>query len=146
MTMNHVEAARLWCLDMARRLPKQDIRPHDTPYLTRYFAAGWSPFGAPAGPSIFLHHFVASDPNDAVHSHPWDWGCSLILVGGYVEHRWLTDGTWVSRTVEAGDVNVILPTDRHRVDLLGADCWSLFLAGVYAQPWGFYRPPPKETT
>jgi hypothetical protein len=130
--------ARQWCADLASRLPMQDIRPHDVPYLTRYFCAGWSPFHKQGSGAVFLHHFVASDPNGAVHSHPWAWGCSLILVGGYTEHRCTQAGRHSVRTYTPGDVNVLQPGDRHRIDLLGADCWTLFLAGPYAQAWGFF--------
>ena len=131
-------AARQWCATMASRLPKQDIRPHDVPYLTRYYMAGWSPFHQQPGPALFLHHFVASDPNGAVHSHPWSWGASLILVGGYLEHRCLPDGRHVTQEYPPGAVNALRPHDRHRIDLLGPDCWTLFLAGAYSQPWGFF--------
>jgi len=139
MTLPNAEHARAWCVDMARRLQKQDIRPHEAPYLTRYFAAGWKPFALSPGPAIFLHHFVGSDPSDAVHSHPWLWGCSLILVGGYVEHRCYDRGVWGHHTYGPGDVNVILPNDKHRIDLVGPECWTVFLAGAYAQPWGFFH-------
>jgi len=130
--------ARHWCADLASRLPSQVIRPHDVPYLTRYFCAGWNPTNREPGPALFLHHFVGSDPNDAVHSHPWTWGASLILVGGYTEHRCTPDGRHSTHTYTAGTVNVLQPRDRHRIELLGADCWTLFLAGPYAQAWGFF--------
>jgi hypothetical protein len=75
--------ARAWCEGLARGLPLQDIRPQgDVPYLVRYFCAGWNPQNHQPGPALFLHHFLNSDPDDALHSHPWAWGCSLILVGG----------------------------------------------------------------
>lgn len=132
-------AARAWCQALALQLPKQEIRPQGTPYLTRYFAAGWSPYRNVPGPALYLHHFTASDPNDSVHSHPWDWGCSLILVGGYIEHRCSADGNLHSvDRFEPGAVNVLEPTDRHRIDLIERDCWTLFLAGRYQQPWGFF--------
>jgi hypothetical protein len=132
--------ARRFCETLARGLAYQDIRPAlDTPYLRRYFVAGWQP-RATKGPAVFLHHFVSSDPDDAVHSHPWEFGLSLILVGGYVEHRATANGGPSStRTYGPGDTNILEPGDRHRIDLLGRDCWSLFLAGEYAQPWGFYE-------
>jgi len=136
--------ARQWCAEMASRLPSLDIRPHAAPYLTRYFCAGWNPITKQSGPALFLHHFVASDPNDAVHSHPWTWGASLILVGGYTEHRCADNGRHTVHTYTAGDVNVLQPGDRHRIDLLGADCWTLFLAGPYQQAWQFF-PTCEET-
>lgn len=132
--------ARRWCEGLARGLPFQDIRPHaSTPYLLRYFCAGWTPTSSAKGPAVFLHHFLSSDPDDALHSHPWAWGLSLILVGGYVEARATENGgAPTRRAYNPGDTNILRPGDRHRIDLLERDCWSLFLAGEYAQPWTFY--------
>lgn len=131
------KAARLWCHAMAGRLQVQHISPNGTPYLERYYAAGWSPHNRKAGPAIFLHHFVASDPDDAVHSHPWGWSASLILAGGYREERCLPDGTMLVQEYHPGDLNVIEADDKHRIDLLSADCWTLFLAGDFQQAWQF---------
>lgn len=133
--------ARHFCESLARGLPFQDIRPATAPYLTRYFLAGWAPNKNGKGPAIFLHHFLSSDPDDAVHSHPWAWGLSLILVGGYLETRIDEAGATTARHYVPGEINILRPSDRHRIDLMGRDCWSLFLAAEYAQPWGFF---PRE--
>lgn len=130
-------AARAWCQALARTLPVQHISPHGTPYLERYFAAGWSPTNKRSGPAIFLHHFVASDPDDQVHSHPWGWSASLILAGGYREERCDLDGTASVREYRPGDVNVLEADDKHRIDLLAGDCWSVFLAGNFEKAWAF---------
>jgi len=136
MTFND-RAARAWCASLARILSVQHISPQGKPYLERYFAAGWNPTTRRPSASIFLHHFVASDPDDQVHSHPWVWSASLILAGGYREHRCSADGTTITHEYRPGDVNVLEANDKHRIDLLGADCWTLFLAGEFAQPWSF---------
>jgi hypothetical protein len=131
-------AARVFCERLARVLPGRAITPNGTPYLQRYYVAGWNPDRRIDAPSIYLHHFVASDPDDAVHSHPWAWSASLILVGGYRETRCLPSGARIERDYLPGEVNVILADDRHRIELLEGDCWTLFLAGPYLQPWGFH--------
>jgi hypothetical protein len=131
------DTALAWCVALAQRLRSEDIRPHGQPYLTRYFLAGWNPYTKQRGPAVFLHHFVASDPNDAVHSHPWAWSSSLVLVGGYREYRCTGERRTV-REYRPGDVNVLAASDQHRIELLDRDCWTLFLVGDYAQPWGFY--------
>jgi hypothetical protein len=130
-------AARAWCQMLARALAVQRIDRNGRPYLERYFAAGWSPTNTRSGPAIFLHHFVASDDADQVHSHPWGWSASLILAGGYREERCGPDNTIVAREYRPGDVNVLEADARHRIDLLAEDCWTVFLAGEYAQPWAF---------
>lgn len=131
MTLDET-AARRWCESMARVLPVQHIQPNGRPYLARYFAADRT-----KGPAVFLHHFVASDPNDQVHSHPWGWSLSLVLVGGYREQRCDVDGRSTVNEYRPGDLNVLRAKDKHRIDLLGDDCWTVFLAGTFEQMWGF---------
>jgi len=129
--------ARTWCQAFARTLQVQHILRNEQPYLERYFVAGWSPTNRRSGPAVFLHHFVASDANDQVHSHPWGWSVSLILTGGYREERCLSDGSMVVREYQPGDVNVLEANDTHRIDLLSSDCWTLFLAGQFEKAWSF---------
>jgi hypothetical protein len=130
-------AARAWCETLARTLPVQRIARHGRPYLERYYAAGWSPTNHRSGPAMFLHHFVASDDADQVHSHPWGWSASLILAGGYREERCAADGTAIVREYRPGDVNILAANDQHRIDLLAADCWTVFFAGSFEQAWAF---------
>ena len=130
-------AAHAWCRALASTLTVEHIARNDAPYLERYFAAGWSPTNRRSGPAIFLHHFVASDASEQVHSHPWGWSASLILVGGYREERCLPDGTLVVREYRPGEVNVLEADDTHRIDLLSRECWTLFLAGHFAKAWAF---------
>ena len=137
MTEWQESAMRVWCEELTRQLRGMRIEPHGRPYLYRYFVAGWNPLTKRAGSTMYLHHFVASDPDEEVHSHPWAWGVSLILAGGYREHRCTGDAPAVVRDYHAGDVNVFTAADLHRVELLGPDCWSLLLVGQYQQPWGF---------
>ncbi len=131
------QQARAWCEGMATTLDVQHINRDGQLYLERYFAAGWNPDTKQPGPAIFLHHFVASDPSDTVHSHPWGWSSSLILVGGYRETRCVDGGAASTRYYRAGDVNVLAAHDQHRIELLSSDCWSLFMAGSFEQAWRF---------
>jgi hypothetical protein len=128
---------RSWCRRLARGLIRQDILRESKPYLMRYFVAGWSPTNQQTGPAVFLHHFVASDPPASVHSHPWT-SVSLILAGGYREHRCDADGRASVREFRPGAVNLLVPTDRHRIELLEVDCWTLFLVGDFEQAWAFF--------
>lgn len=129
-------AARAWCEAMASTLDVQRINRAGKPYLERYFAAGWNPETKQSGPGVFLHHFVDSDASETVHSHPWGWSSSLILVGGYREQR-CRGGQMSTQEYRPGDVNQLRADDQHRVDLLASDCWSLFLAGTFDKPWSF---------
>jgi len=132
-------SAQQWCLDVARMSSHQTIDRDGAPYLTRYFVAGWSPSRPDVrGPAVFLHHFVASDPSGQVHSHPWGWSLSLILVGAYREIRCDRAGQVSTRDYTAGQTNLLMPDDRHRIELLTDDVWTLFLAASFAQPWRFF--------
>jgi len=131
-------AARRWCEALAQSLRVHRIRPTGSPYLDRYYAAGWNPFTTKRGPAVFLHHFLGSDPADEVHSHPWSWAASVILVGRYQEHRCDAQDRHTARTYQPGDINVLEPHVRHRIQLLTEDCWTLVLAGEYQQSWTFF--------
>lgn len=127
-----------WCRVIAARNFKREIKQHGAPYLNRYYLAAADPIRRTA-PALFLHQFLSSDRMGELHSHPWLWGVSVILVGGYREDRCTGDGVVEVREYGPGDVNVIRAADRHRVDLVdGRECWTLFLAGPYDRPWGFY--------
>lgn len=135
--MAHVAAGdRAWCDALAARCTMQRIPRAGVPYLDRYFVAGWSPRDRRHGPAVFLHHFVDSDSRDEMHSHPWA-AISLLLVGAYREHRCAPDGSATVRDLQAGDTNVLAPTDRHRIELLTPDVWTLILVSDVVQPWGF---------
>lgn len=139
---------RRFCEGLAPTLEREAIERNGRPYLDRYYLAGWQP-GRRPGSAVYLHHFLSSDDPGVYHSHPWAWSCSLILVGGYREARCVTgpltaqggrisgEGVIVERMYLPGEVNVILAEDRHRIDLLESDAWTLFLAGDYARPWKF---------
>lgn len=130
-------AVRVWCEALAGALHREVIGRIGDPYLERYFVAGYTPEDRKHPGGIYLHHFVRSDIEEEVHSHPWHWATSLILVGGYREQRCNAAGELTVRLYRPGDVNQLGPDDRHRVDLLGEDCWTLFTFGSYAKPWGF---------
>ncbi len=129
------------------RLPKTTITVNGRPYLTRcYFFGKDRSWG-----NVYLHHFHASDQGVELHSHPWKWGCSLVISGGYVEERARDPLTWERGQekehdslslqrhpphiwrldVGPGKINVIRSTDFHRVDLKDevSGAWTLFFAG-----------------
>lgn len=109
-------------------------------------------------PSMFLHQFVGDDPYDEVHTHPWEWGVSIILDGAYQEtrydwckpdvvckpmpqpgdHRKLTRRR--VQTFRQFDVNRIYHNQAHRVMLVGGKpVWTLFIHGNRVSEWGFFK-------
>lgn len=84
----------LYTFVACRRRPEQIIGVNG-PYMLRWWLFGTSskpddhgdpkprrPFGL----SFYLHCFVRSDDDRALHDHPWNFA-SLILFGEYNEHR-----------------------------------------------------------
>jgi hypothetical protein len=122
---------------LAARLPKREIRgDNGEPYLNRYALLV---LGDEKNPwfSLYLHHFVASDPDRGLHDHPWSWGASLVLTGGYLEA--LDDRR--ARARRPGAFTVFGPSHRHRVIICKntAPVWTLFAHGKRVQGWSFYR-------
>ena len=88
-----------------RNLPREPdfiIGGRDNPYLLRWYLTPWrrwhregretpTPWRRIKGwfgfvlPSAYLHCFIRSDDDRALHDHPWFW-CSILLRGRYVEH------------------------------------------------------------
>jgi len=103
-----------------------------SPKFYRYYLIG---SGATRG--LLLHHFVGSDAAHELHDHPWGWGISLIIAGGYRETRRVRDGGLSTRRFGRGSLNVIRGTDFHRVELIdGRPAWTLFLHGRVVKRWG----------
>lgn len=119
--------------------------------------------------NTYLHHFLSSDQGDELHNHPWRWGVSLVLAGGYVEERarrpafWEEGRGWKNthvdfrspgpvkierRVVRPWTLNFIRSSDFHRVDLLDEEkgAWTLFIAGPRVRTWGFLNRHTSEFT
>jgi len=123
----------------------------DSPYLLRWYVVPRNPYL-----NVYLHKFLRSDDDRALHDHPW-WFLSLLLKGGYIEHR--EDGT-VRR--KRGSVAVRRADVLHRVELERDDewvdpsdqdedgwfpihytekpAWTLFFTGPKIREWGFKCP------
>lgn len=103
--MRYVSAMLLFLfyhLVAKRRRPDQIIGEPDKPYLLRWWisrhpqpdviaaATGlrrkYLEWRAKNGGGLYLHLFLQSDEDRALHDHPWPW-VSLILDGKYREHR-----------------------------------------------------------
>ena len=136
---------------IADRLPCRIISAQPgEPYLERYYVA--TLFGR----SIYLHHFVESDPARGLHDHPWAKAFSVVLAGWYYEQTrtGLRKVRWFNRL--SGDTfhRVILPRDWSTNGRLGADghkvyersdkaqsCWTLFVhSAERVKAWGFLKP------
>lgn len=129
-----------------RRGPDFVIGGAERPYLLRWWLIPRNPVF-----NVYLHCFLRSDDDRALHTHPWLFNCSTLLDGQYVEH---TDKG--SDLLEAGDWKFRWGPAAHRVELLmpaiayGNDkprafgkplpCWTLFITGPRVREWGFLCP------
>lgn len=112
--------------------------PKGEPYLERYEIVSIGRF------KLYLHRFLADDPDRGLHNHPWAWAFSIVLVEGYQEIR-LKDPTNMNsdeyvRDIHAGRLNFIRGGDFHRILLRGnRQAWTLFFHGKRTEGWGFVR-------
>jgi hypothetical protein len=116
------------------RPPNIEIGGHDRPYLRRWFVIPRNRWF-----NIYLHQFVRSDDDKALHDHPWI-NCSILIRGTYVEHR-IADGGVHHRTRRtAGDIVLRLAKSAHRIEIDSGEAWTLFLTGPAVRSWGFHCP------
>ncbi|MCW5678430.1 MAG: hypothetical protein KIT65_10850 [Xanthobacteraceae bacterium] len=116
---------------MMRRAPDFIIGDH---YLHRWWIIPRNRFF-----NIYLHHFLKSDEDRALHDHPW-WNISLLLDGEYTEHTIDAGGVNVRTVRKAGEVKYRGAKSAHRVELHNGPCWTLFITGPRIREWGFHCP------
>lgn len=121
-----------WARDyMESREPDFVISRNDRPYLRRWYLI---PRNATA--NVYLHEFLQSDEDGALHDHPWH-NASFVVDGRYIEH--LADGSAEYRV--AGYYGTRKPTDLHRIELLpGERAVTIFTTGPRVREWGFACP------
>lgn len=89
--------------------------------------------------NVYVHEFLRSDDDRALHTHPWLFNCSWLLEGEYREwFRWLGMQNFADRA--AGDLKFRWGPAAHRVELTSGRCWTLFITGPRIRPWGFLCP------
>jgi hypothetical protein len=99
---------RDWWPRLRARQPHQVIGGFDNPYLLRWYVIPRNPLL-----NIYVHKFLRSDDDRALHDHPW-WFVSVMLRGGYDE---VTE-TVVNRRRRAGSIAFRRAEWRHRVRLI----------------------------
>lgn len=110
-------------------------------YLLRWFLIPRNRFF-----NIYLHCFLRSDDDRALHDHPWPW-MSFIIRGSYTEHTIAAGGVHKRRTYSAGALRFGLPWKAHRIEIEKIDpqkhdklCWTIFITGPRIRQWGFHCP------
>jgi hypothetical protein len=112
------------------RKPDFVIGGQDAPYLLRWWLLPRNPVF-----NVYVHQFLRSDDDRALHDHPWIFNCSILLEGQYLEHT--PNGAFFRK---AGDWKFRWGAAPHRVELTNEFCWTLFITGPRVREWGFHCP------
>lgn len=118
----------------ASRAPDFVIGGKENPYMRRWWVIPRNRFF-----NIYLHHFLRSDDDRALHDHPW-LNFSYLLDGEYTEWTIAAGGVNHSRVAKAGSWKFRRAKTAHRVELHNGPCWSLFITGPVIRTWGFHCP------
>lgn len=132
---------------LTARAPDVVIGGQDKRYLRRWFVIPRNPVF-----NVYLHQFLRSDDDRALHDHPWLFNASWLLMGAYIEHTIKAGGICVRTFRETGSFKFRWGAAPHRIELLTiADfvtslpvnrrpisCWTLFITGPRVREWGFY--------
>ena len=116
------------------RAPDVVIGGADNPYMHRWWLIPRNRFF-----NIYLHHFMRSDDDRALHDHPW-WNLSVLLTGRYCEHTIDAGGINIRTFRNAGDFKFRGAGAAHRIELYDGFCWTLFVTGPRLREWGFHCP------
>jgi hypothetical protein len=118
-----------------------DSRPPDfviggatDPYMLRWWIIPRNRFF-----NVYLHWFLRSDDDRALHDHPWV-NASILLEGQYTEHTISAGGVHQRKVYRAGAVKLRRSVAAYRVELTDGPCWSLFITGPNIRSWGFHCP------
>lgn len=89
--------------------------------------------------NVYLHQFLRSDEDEALHDHPWLFNLSILLKGEYVERTIRAGGVNVRAERRAGQWKLRIGPAPHRVEMReNAECWTLFVTGPIVRVWGFH--------
>lgn len=115
------------------REPDFVIGGHQDPYVRRWWLIPRNRIQ-----NAYLHQFLRSDDDRALHTHPWLWNVSILLRGRYRE--WFGEGPndYVERQAPAFKFR--WGPAPHRIELTHGPVWTLFLTGPRIRQWGFLCP------
>ena len=141
MSATTLPSNRNWLRRLITGQPHQIIPSADDPYLLRWYIIPRNRVL-----NVYLHKFMRSDDDRALHDHPW-WFISLMLRGRYDE---VTEAG--VRRRRAGSIAFRPAEWRHRVALIRqglplagqvweVPCWTLIVTGRNRRTWGFWCPP-----
>ncbi len=123
------------------RKPDFVVGSAEDPYLYRWWVIPRNKYL-----NIYLHKFLRSDDDRALHDHPWP-SLGVILWGRYREHMPKDRYNWIKHGNRDQIVKTRYPLQPvyrnanhiHRIELMqGKPVWTLFLTGSWTRDWGFW--------
>lgn len=127
------------------RKPDFIIGGADNPYLRRHWLLPRNRFF-----NVYVHEFLRSDDDRALHDHPWLFNASWLIDGRYIEHTACAHGCHTyERLLRAGQWKFRWGPAPHRVELIEEvaypvgytlPCWTVFITGPVVRMWGFHCP------
>jgi len=124
------------------RTPDFIIGGAERPYLRRHWLIPRNRFF-----NVYVHEFLRSDDDRALHDHPWLFNASWLIAGSYCEHTIRAGGIVEKMVRVAGAWKFRWGPAPHRVELLQdpfaetlheLPCWTVFITGPRVRNWGFY--------
>lgn len=110
--------------------PDQVIGGREDPYLLRWYVIPRNPLF-----NIYIHKFLRSDDDRALHDHPWP-SLSLALYGEMFERTRRSN-----RDVIPGDMIYRSASHAHRLEVpQNGTAVTLFVTGPRIREWGFHCP------
>ncbi len=119
----------------AAREPDFIVAPTGEPYMLRWYVIPRNRYL-----NVYLHSFLRSDDDRALHDHPWA-SLSICLENQYTEYIAGAEGK-IERieTRRTGDVVFRSAARAHRVHLHAGPARTLFVTGPKVRTWGFHCP------
>ena len=139
-----------WFKKLISGQPHFRIGSPESPYLLRWYLIPRNRWL-----NVYLHKFLRSDDDRALHDHPW-WFVSIMVRGSYretlqreVNLGWLRGPQPLAETTNERSAPSIAYRDtaaRHRVELPAdmngkpVPCWTIVITGRSVRNWGFWCP------
>lgn len=91
--------------------------------------------------NIYIHNFLRSDDDRALHDHPWP-SLSFLLLGSYREHSIVAGGCHHQVEYHEGEMRYRPARFAHRMAIIDdkSCCYTLFIIGPHIREWGFHCP------
>jgi len=131
--MNMTARLLSWAYGVVTSRPP-DIVIGKTRFLNRWYIVPRNPLF-----NIYLHEWVGSDDDRALHDHPW-WSFSWILGPHGLVEEYAKDHYITRRAILPGTRVWRSPTFRHRIIAARVPTYTLFITGPRVRVWGFWCP------